>query len=622
MEKIKPLLGVSPSQEPLWERWWNGIADRFKASDKRPVHEWAETNIQFNEESNTEYFTTKGREYIIEPLDTISDYRIEDTVLVFGSQSGKTASLMVMGAWVCTNKNNLILWAMPDRDVVKFFSQNRWKPMLLNSSTKSLISGRYALLNLVQKVGGSTVMFVGAHSSSKLSSTPCHVVILDEIDKFPKAIKRETGAKSQAEQRTKEKVNPKHIKTSTPTTDDGPVWIEFLKGDQRRYHIPCPHCEGSLLLAWSPEYYTLPKTGNEAFVYWDKSAKIGGQWDYEKVMATTHVLCPHCKGKIYESDKKEMVKKGYWKASNPNAAKTFRSYHLSSLYASSPSCSWPKMAVRFLQSITSLEGPQGFINGDLAEPFLNQTSFNRTEYLVSSGVKLEGEWIKVLTVDVQANAPFFWYVVRAWNNNGDSQLLDFGSYDHFEDIEKLQVKYSIPDICVGIDCGYDSQKVYGECVKHGQFLKQKGSAKKRHYGWTPMRGFGENRVWRDKKTGLNMAYGYDLAKLDHKLFELYVLGYNADYMKDILYRYRTQQTKEKWAVTDIVDETYWSHLNAEVKKKYFSKSFPKYRWELLTAGRPNHLFDCENMSTVKAKSLGCGLKVSYEKGDQSNGQTA
>jgi|LSQX01.3.fsa_nt_gb DNA-directed RNA polymerase subunit RPC12/RpoP len=607
----KPITG---KHVPIYTEWWGGILDKLKPADKTPPHEWAKTNVQFNEEGNTEFFTTDGREYIIEPLDCISDFRIENVVLVFGSQTGKTVILMVDGAWVVSNKNNRILWALPDHGTASNFSKDRWIPMLESSSTSRLITGRYDKTISKQKIGGSTVMFVGAHSASKLSSFPCHIVIADETDKFPKAIKSETGAVNLAEQRTKDKPNPKHIKTSTPTTDDGPIWIEFLKGDQRRYHIPCPHCQKGILLAWSPEFYTLPKTGNEAFVYWDKGAKTGGAWDYEKVMETTHVLCPHCKKKIFEKHKKEMIAKGWWKPSNPNASKSFRSYHLSSLYSPSPSCSWPKLAVKFLQSVTSLEGPQGFINGDLAEPFLNQTSFNRTEYLVSSGLKWEGQWIKVLTVDVQANAPFFWYVVRAWDDRGNSRLVDFGSCHTFEEIAGLQEKHEIPDVCVGIDCGYDMQRVYGECIKHGKFLRHRGSVKQRHYGWTPMRGHSESRVWKDKKTGLNLAYGYDLAKLDHTLFELYVLGYNADYMKDILHRYRTQQTEEKWAITEIVNDTYWAHMNAEVKKKHFSKSFPIYRWELLTGGRPNHLFDCENMSTVMAKALGCGAKVVFEKG--------
>ena len=612
----KPL-PCRPSQVPLWRNWWAGIYEKFKPLDPRPVNEWAYNCIQFNEEGNSEYFQTQGREYIIEPMNTISDWRISDLVLVFGSQTGKTSMIMGQMGWTVCNRNIRALWVLPDKDLAGDFANDRWIPMLEASETNKYISGRYAKKILTQKIGGSTVMFRGAHSSGKLSSFPCDVVICDETDKFPRNIKGEAGAVNLAEQRTKSKANPKKIKTSTPSGDYNPIWIEFLKGDQRRYYIPCPDCGKDLLLAWSPDYYTLPKTGCEAYVYWDPHAKVGGKWDLKRVKETTYVECPYCHTHIKDHQKAGMIAKGHWAPTNPNANEHFRSYHLSSLYVVNPETSWPVLATKFIEAVTSLEGPQGFINGDLAEPFLNQMSFNRTERLVSSALPLKkGEFFKIMTVDVQEKSPFFWFVVRAWDEKGNSRLVDFGHRDSYAELCEIQQKYEIPDVCVGIDSGYDPQSVYRECVLHGVLMRQPGSVKKRHFGWTPMRGHSESRFWKDEKTGLKMVYGYDLARLEHKSFELYVLGYNSDYMKDVLHRYRTQQTDEKWEITDIVTDEYWSHMNSEVKKKIVQRSFPIYRWELISSGRANHLFDCENMSTVLAKSLGFGASIKLEHGQR------
>ena len=66
---------------------------------------------------------------------------------------------------------------------------------------------------------------------------------------------------------------------------------------------------------------------------------------------------------------------------------------------------------------------------------------------------------------MQEKNPFFWFVVRAWNEKGDSRLIDFGSRNSFEEIEEVQRKYNIPDVCVGIDSVYDAHRVYKECIK-------------------------------------------------------------------------------------------------------------------------------------------------------------
>ena len=602
---------IASERIPLWRNWWGAVAEMFKPAEKKRVWEWAHNNVQFNEEGNCEFFGIEGREYIKEILEKVGDWRTRDVTLVFGSQAGKTSALMAGVAWLVCNRNVRVLWVMTDEETAGDFATDRWIPMLQASETAKYISGRYDIKRLKQKVKGSTIMFRGAHSSGKIASFPCDVVVLDETDKYPQKIKGETGTVNLAEQRTKSKANPLHIKTSTPSEEDRPIWIEFQKGDQRRYFVPCPHCGKEILFAWHPDYYVLSKLGCEAYVCWDQDAKGENGWDLERAAATTHVKCPFCGLKIFDRDKRGMISKGRWKPTNMRAEKNRYSYHLSSLYVNNPSCAWGNLTKKFLLAVNSLEGPQGFVNGDLAEPYLSQQIVSRTEFLIPSETPMEGRWFYILTVDVQEKNPFFWFVVRAWNEKGDSRLIDFGSRNSFEEIEEVQRKYNIPDVCVGIDSGYDAQRVYKECIKRGKLIQVGG--KKRHLGWTPMKGENENRFWKDKKTGVSMVFGLVLARTEYKNLELYVLGFNGSYIKDVLYRYRTQKTEEKWAVTEIVDDVYYSHMNAEVKKRKICSGRVAYKWEIISNKRDNHIFDCEVMSIVKAKSLGFGAKIVVEK---------
>lgn len=57
---------------------------------------------------------------------------------------------------------------------------------------------------------------------------------------------------------------------------------------------------------------------------------------------------------------------------NPGALPGVRSYHLSSLYSPDRKCTWGHLAVSFIEAKQSMGGLQGFINGNLAEPWEQQ----------------------------------------------------------------------------------------------------------------------------------------------------------------------------------------------------------------------------------------------------------
>lgn len=573
----------------------------FKEKDTRSVSEWVCDNIQFNEPGNSRNFTLRGREYIREPLDLISSRKNKDIVLVFGSQSGKTAMLMGGAAYLASNTSNTIFWAMPNQELAERFSETRWIPMLRNSSTANLLpSDTRKTKKALQFVGSSTVIFVGSNSPAQLASQPARIIILDEVDKFSRGTNLEGDAVNLAEQRAKDMPYPKRIKTSTPTIESNLIWQEFLKGDQRRYFMPCPFCGEDVVFVWSKEFSVLPKLGREAYIYWDESAKSGDQWDYDKVGNTAYALCPFCKGHITENFKTKMIRSGHWVATNTKSDKTFASFHLSSLYSTSPENSFGNIAIRFLKNLKSTFGLQGIVNGDFAEPWVSQEVQNRTELVLSSTYSWENEkTVKILTADFQKNAPHIWYIVREWKGNGDSKLRDFGSCDTFEELEAIQAKHEIKDGAVAVDSGFDSQTIYQICADHGRFIRAPGRIPQ-HLGWIPTKGCATSRYWLDKKTGQKMVYGFGKANLGHRQYSLDILEYNSDMIKDVLWRMRLQKTEEKWAVTDIVNDEYWKHLSAESKIERIQSGRRVWVWELRNKAVPNHLLDCEVVQLAMA----------------------
>ncbi len=566
--------------------------------------EWCRANLRFNEPGNRGPFSTAGREYIIEPLDDWADMNVTDCVEVFGSQSGKTGMLMGGVAWSIVNDPCGLLWVMPSLGLAQSFSKTRWQSMLRSSpGTQDLIpSGarRHDFTNLEQHLGASVLNFVGSNSAANLASRPARKVVLDEVDKFDTGGREEADAVNLAEQRTKGQAYPQRRKTSTPTLVSGLIWQEFLKGDQRRYFVPCPLCgqhhpsSRQIVFAWSAAFTILPKTGCEAYIKWDDAARREDkEWDYQRVMQSARLVCPHCGGDILDGHKTKLIKAGEWKPT-AKAELGFRSRHLSSLYACSPQTTFGKLAVKFLKEKRSLTGLQGFINGDLAEPYESQElSVERIEIISPPDAPKPEGAVDLLTFDYQLLSPHFWYVAASWSP-GLSRVIDFGNCDTWEECADVQEALKITDNHVGVDSGKFAEEVYEVCLRHGKLASPPGRIPV-FVGWTPMKGFGDRQRWTDKATGLQMPFFLSSAPLPHRRFRLPLLEFSGGMIKDMLWRMRRGKTKHrlefsKQAATD----EFFRHLDGEVRRQVLSKETRRleWQWRPRSANWPNHGLDC------------------------------
>jgi len=215
---------------------------------------WCAKNLSFNEAGNRGPFNTSGFEYTIDVINDFGDYTVTDEVLVWGSQTRKTGTLMGGAAWCVVNDPCGFLWVMPSLTLAQKFARQRWMNLLRASeATQDYVpSGahRHDFATLTQILGAATFNFVGSNSPANLSSNPCRRVVCDEVDKFQDGSVKEASALNLAEQRTKGQVNPQRWKTSTPTVESGLIWQEYLKGNQSRYFVPCPVCSADVLLLW------------------------------------------------------------------------------------------------------------------------------------------------------------------------------------------------------------------------------------------------------------------------------------------------------------------------------------------------------------------------------------
>ena len=458
---------------PAAEKLRDHIRNIYAPIDRRGVVSWASDEIILSERQTQMPgpFSTTMTPYLNEPLECFADVDVSDLVLVFGTQLGKTTMIQVGTAWRVCNKPQPFVWVMPTEGLAKSFSETRWMPLFDDSPTLSdqKPSNPNKFKNLEQHFRRCTGNFVGSNSPANLASRPAGLLLLDEVDKFAGETDQETSALHLAENRTKSFVGALRVKTSTPTTVDGPIWQEYLKGTQEKFLLPCPHCAERIELLWEQ-------------VRWDKEAKTDEKWDMSKVEESAHYECQHCKESINDGMKMEMLQEGVWIASNPSAQKGFRSFHLNSLYAPWRSCSFGALAVKFLRDGETIQGLQDFTNSTMAMPWEQvETSIGDARILGLKGeydhatCPIEDPASIVLCADVGQSESH--WVVTAFAHDGSAYVIDYGTVLAVEDMLGLIGKqYPTPSgemvqaECGLIDSGWATYRVYQTCMDSGGFF--------------------------------------------------------------------------------------------------------------------------------------------------------
>ncbi|MEI6716073.1 MAG: terminase gpA endonuclease subunit [Verrucomicrobiota bacterium] len=584
----------SPSKSAL-AKLQSGMFGVLGRAPDMPVWRWIEENVTLTERETAEpgKFSTIKRPYVREPLECFRDKSVTDLILCWGTQTSKTMTIMCGAAYKIVNDAMNALWVMPNSDLCKSFSRNRWQPFVDNCRLLALQkpTDRHKWKTLEQFFSKTTLTFVGSNSPANLASRPAGMLLMDEVDKFELKGDKEAGALQNAEERTKTFPYPIRVKTSTPTTAAGEIWHEFLSGDQRYFFVPCPHCKIKIRLEW------------KQIRWWDEKEEESkgedGEWDLRLVRKNTFYRCQECDGKILDGQKTAMLRDGEWRPMNPTAQPGRRSYHLNSLYAALKETQWGILAVKWLQTKGSISRRHAFINSTLAETWddekgLDDDPLNTTEY---TDIDLPQERIPVMTVDCQEN--HFWVVVRAWGRGSESWLLHAGRVEVEEELENLARQFNVEPFRVALDMAHRPNVVARLCVKNG-WRGLWGSPNKKGFVHTLGNG---HRIIRDfsptQSRDPHLGTVHQSEGNKRALFAYWAVDAIADRLAILRYSVPT-----KWHVHSRVDNDYIRQINAEVKMTRINPMTgkPTYYWKQLR--RDNHLGDCERLQVVMALAGG------------------
>ncbi len=242
------LFGFDGGDE-LCQAWRDGLAARPGAH----VSEWADRHRLLSPRASAEpgRYRTDRTPYIRAIVDALSPTNPTRRVVVMKSaQVGFTEGGNNWIGYVIHHAPGPMLAVQPTVELAKRFSRQRIDPLIsespaLRERVKPARSRDAGNTVLSKEFPAGLLVITGANSAVGLRSMPARYLFLDEVDAYPPSADEEGDPVALAEARTRTfSWRSKVFLGSTPTIHGlSRIEREYEATDQRRFFVPCPHCE-------------------------------------------------------------------------------------------------------------------------------------------------------------------------------------------------------------------------------------------------------------------------------------------------------------------------------------------------------------------------------------------
>ena len=461
--------------------WLKELRETLRPPPPLTASQWADKNFYLSPESAAEPGRWTTLPYQREILDAFTDPSIEKITFMKSARVGATKMMGAAIGYFMDYDPCPIMVVQPTVEGATTYSKEEVAPMLRDCDVLSDLvetTTKSSSATILKKTfpGGSLSM-IGANSGSGFRSVSRRVVMFDEVDGYPASAGNDGDQIKLGIRRTEYYWNRKIFAASTPLVK-GSSRIEtmFEAGDQRRYHVPCPHCGHSDTLVFSQG---ADKRGHH--MKWPEGSPH-----------EAHFVCSENGCVIEHSSKFAMLHAGKWIAKKPPSSHA--SFHIWAAYSMSPNATWGQMAEEFIEAKEA--GPEvlkTFINTVLGETWKekgeapdHERLHNRREpYLIGS--LPDGVVDITAGVDVQKDRLVF--EVVGWRTNKESWSLDAGvllgdtsAEEAWTQLDEL-LNRTFGGMSIGmmaVDSGYNTQRVYDWCRRKpmSRVIAIKGVTKK------------------------------------------------------------------------------------------------------------------------------------------------
>ncbi len=469
------LAGFEGSEE-LWQSWREGL----KPDPLLTVSEWADRHRFLSPRASAEpgRYRTDRTPYMRAIMDALSpSHPARRIVFMKAAQVGATEAGNSWIGYVIHHAPGPMLSVQPTVELAKRFSRQRIEPLIaespaLRERVKPARARDAGNTVLSKEFPAGLLVITGANSAVGLRSMPARYLFLDEVDAYPPSADEEGDPVALAEARTRTfSWRSKVFLASTPTIQGfSRIEREFEASDQRRFFVPCPHCQHRQWLRFER-------------LRWDK-----GKPD------TAHYECEACDGSIAEHHKIEMLSAGEWRSTAEASDPGTIGFHLSALYSPVGWLSWEAIARQWEAAQSTDEAKRSFKNSVLGETWVEtgeapdwQRLYERREDWQIGTVPSGGLF---LTAGADVQKDRIEVSVWAWGRGLTSWFVDHividGGPEHAQTWTELSalldrtwphehgVRLGLAKL--GIDSGYESPAVYAwaRSAGHAQVAPLKG----------------------------------------------------------------------------------------------------------------------------------------------------
>lgn len=590
------------------------LSSPWAPARKESVCDWVEKNVELPTGAITGKVQLRYIPYAREILERYGDKNTRHLVMVFPTQAAKSTVLTLGMLYRIARDPEDAMWVMGNADQARDFNKERFMPfatlckpvMDLVPRTSNGAINKHLWGFTSQHYQSMVLNFVGAGSTTNLSSRPRGLIQMDECDKYYDELKFDAGTIQLAEERQKTFHFPLAVKASSPTLETRMIWQEYLKTDMRQYWLPCPRCEQKILLEFRVASEKFGDCGLRWYHEHEDEAKTDGQWDMKKIRANAFYKAQCCGKMIHSFERQEMLEAGLWVPGREQSEAGRYGYRLNSMYSIlSQETSLGQIAVKYMLA-KGLRGElQNFYNGWLAEPWDEAKSYDlqdvKLTVFTSQDIPKDNS-TPVMAIDCQEG--HFWALVRRYqpptpeHPHGQSWLLYADRVDTEDELAEIQKEYGVAGENVTADMAHRPNQV-------GRMIIERG--------WRGIWGSNTRKFQHPGPGGTKVMRPFSVVQFRDPMLGTswenrtikrarYVLFSKHDAL-DMVSSLRHAQPAI-WHCTVNVNPKYSAHLNSRVKRQQQNKRTGKVEWIWAELSQANHLSDCESHATITALRLG------------------
>lgn len=401
-------------------------AERKVYRKEKPIRvsDWAEKNRMVQLSALPGPWRNEVTPYLVGIMDAMDYPSVREVVVCKCPQSGVTEATHNFIGYCIDRKAGPVLYVFPDMLTAKDNAADRIIPMIERSPRLAgYMTGKEDDKASLRINLQHMPIFLGwASSASRLANKPIRYAVCDEIDKegFRETAKETSPLNLVDKRLTTFRSVSKFIKISTPTLEDGNIWVELNSCEVIfDLWVECPDCGHMQKMVFDR-------------IVWEGRSKADRDELLKKRLA--RYSCAGCDS-MWDDHKRDMaVRKCEWRSRGKDIElftylKSFNpvkiGFHLPSWNTRFVSMS--EAAVKFLNGLTDLDELKDFMNAHKAEPYIpNLKKKDESRILLlkderPASIVPGGGVVAALTGAVDTQDDGFWYEVRAWGWGMESE---------------------------------------------------------------------------------------------------------------------------------------------------------------------------------------------------------